>query len=170
MNPLLRFRSWRAGVLVLASGVFALNATFAAPAASAIVIAHTAGGDCPNSKGFEPGTPKETPWAQKRMDLERVWAVTRGAGVTVAVIDSGVNFGHVLMQGVHRKVGFSMVGGTTSDCLQHGTEVASIIAAQQVAGYAFSGIAPDATIMPIKEQDAGDDGDLRVVARAVRTA
>jgi membrane-anchored mycosin MYCP len=170
MNRPPRSRFWRAGALTAVTGLIALNATVAVRPASALVVPWAAGGDCPNAKGFEPGTPNETSWAQKRMDLERVWAVTRGAGVTVAVIDSGVNFGHVLMQGVRRKAGFSMVGGSTTDCLKHGTEVASIIAAQQVAGYAFSGVAPDATIMPVKEQNADNDGDLRVVAQAIRRA
>jgi type VII secretion-associated serine protease mycosin len=104
------------------------------------------------------------------MDLERVWQITRGAGMTVAVIDSGANFGHVLMKGVRTTDGFSVVGGGTTDCLGHGTEVAGIIAAQQVAGYAFTGVAPDAMIMPVKEQHSENDGDLRMVAQAIRMA
>ncbi|TDD51010.1 hypothetical protein E1286_11180 [Nonomuraea terrae] len=33
-------------------------------------------------------------WAQKRLDPKRVWPLSTGAGVTVAVIDSGVDLEH----------------------------------------------------------------------------
>src|ERR1700691_5585104 len=35
--------------------------------------------------------PRGTPWAQQALDYQSVWQFTQGAGVTVAVIDSGVD-------------------------------------------------------------------------------
>ncbi|HEX4258511.1 MAG TPA: subtilase, partial [Streptosporangiaceae bacterium] len=44
-------------------------------------------GDCPSNRGVQ--APKATPWAQQALGFTRAWSLTRGAGVTVAVVDSG---------------------------------------------------------------------------------
>ncbi|MEZ0340062.1 type VII secretion-associated serine protease mycosin [Mycobacterium sp. pV006] len=110
-------------------------------------------------------------------DRDRVWALTRGAGQTVAVIDTGV--------ARHRRLPHLIPGGDyvwqqdgTADCDGHGTAVAGIIAAS--AEPDFAGIAPDASILAIRQSSnrfrAVDDpgqsgfGDVDTLAAAVRTA
>jgi membrane-anchored mycosin MYCP len=114
------------------------------------------------------------------LDLKRVWQFTRGGGQTVAVIDTGV--------ARHRLLPHLVPGGDyvhtddgTADCDGHGTVVAGIIgAAPDSDAPAFSGVAPDATIISIRQSSnkfrAVDDpsgsgfGDVDTLASAVRTA
>jgi membrane-anchored mycosin MYCP len=123
-----------------------------------------------------PGQPEAgTPWARTRLDYEQVWAVTRGAGVTVAVIDSGLyTAGQPQLTGMRVTAGQNVQDGAnpadTVDCHGHGTAVSSIIAAQPLAGAAFTGVAPDATIMPIKQSSTDTDGTAAGVARGITAA
>lgn len=64
------------------------------------------------------------PWAQRRLDFEQAWPITRGGGVTVAVVDSGINAAHPQLKG-KVAASFDASGTTTDDCLGHGTEVAA---------------------------------------------
>jgi membrane-anchored mycosin MYCP len=115
------------------------------------------------------------------MDLPSVWALTRGAGQTVAVIDTGVSR--------HRRLPHLIPGGDyvsrhdgTSDCDGHGTIVAGIIGASSEPAGAdgFTGIAPEVSLLSIRQSsnkfhaidDAGGSGvgDVETLAAAVRTA
>lgn len=94
---------------------------------------------------------KATPWPQQRYAPSRLEPLATGAGVTVAVIDSGVDKTHPQMRGrVVAGRDYLDGGNGTRDCQGHGTGVASIIAARQQDGIGFHGLAPDARIMPIR--------------------
>jgi len=88
--------------------------------------------------------------------LDTVWGVRQlhgfstGNGQTVAVIDSGVNRNERLPRLLG---GGDYIGGSDglSDCDHHGTLVAGIIAAQPRPGDGFVGIAPDASIISIRQ-------------------
>jgi membrane-anchored mycosin MYCP len=114
------------------------------------------------------------------LGLQRVWKFTRGAGQTVAVIDTGVAR-HRLLPHLVPGGDYVHTGDGTDDCDGHGTVVAGIIGAEQDSeDSAFSGIAPDATILSIRQSSnkfrAADDpsgsgfGDVDTLASAVRTA
>ncbi|VEG52056.1 peptidase S8/S53 subtilisin kexin sedolisin [Mycolicibacterium aurum] len=115
------------------------------------------------------------------IDLRSVWALTRGAGQTVAVIDTGV--------ARHRRLPHLVPGGDyvsrhdgTTDCDGHGTIVAGIIGATPDSSGAggFTGIAPEVSLLSIRQSsnkfhaidDAGGTGvgDVETLAAAVRTA
>jgi membrane-anchored mycosin MYCP len=115
----------------------------------------------------------------KDINLQDVWQLTRGAGQTVAVIDTGVSR--------HRRLPHLVPGGDyvangdgTEDCDGHGTIVAGIIGAAPDPDDGFKGIAPDATIIGIRQSSnkfrTADDpfssgyGDVDTLAMAVRTA
>ena len=70
------------------------------------------------------------PWPQARYDLHRLAGIADGGGVTVAVVDSGVDATHPQLTGtVVRGEDLLTPGGTGQrDCVGHGTAVASIIA------------------------------------------
>jgi membrane-anchored mycosin MYCP len=120
------------------------------------------------------------PGQLKGLDLQDVWKLTRGAGQTVAVIDTGVARHRLLPRLVPGGDYVSTADGT-DDCDGHGTVVAGIIGAEPDSdGSTFSGIAPDATILSIRQSSnrfrATDDpsgsgfGDVDTLASAVRTA
>jgi type VII secretion-associated serine protease mycosin len=115
-----------------------------------------------------------TPWAQRLLDPQRVWSLTTGSHVTVAVIDTGVDARIPQLAG-HVLPGLDVVdgGGTAdTDCNGHGTMVAGIIAGQPAATDAFVGVAPGATILPIRQSTGAADGkgSAEVLAQSLRTA
>lgn len=94
----------------------------------------------------------EVPWAQQRFGTERLASMATGADVTVAVVDSGVDRTHPQLrtQVVDGTDYLEPAGDGTRDCVGHGTAVASIIAATARDGVAFRGLAPQATILPVR--------------------
>ena len=92
-------------------------------------------------------------WGLDMVGAEDAWARAAGAGIVVAVVDTGVDATHPDLQG---KVvaGYDPVAdtvipaGVDSDYEGHGTHVAGIIAAAN-DGKGIVGLAPDALIMPI---------------------
>lgn len=103
------------------------------------------------------GNLDHTPWGQARMNAERVWPLTRGKGVKVAVIDSGVSDAHPVLDGkvdfgtdyVEPEEGQSKVGADC-DLVGHGTSIAGIIAGREDKKSPFAGMAPDAELMSIR--------------------
>ena len=128
-------------------------------------------GDCPGTHGI--AAPKSTPWAQQALGYSSAWRLTQGAGVTVAVVDSGVDANPQF--GDRVTVGPDLAGATAgdvppgADCVGHGTSVASIIAAAPQAGVSFAGVAPQASILSIKITNS-DDFPGQVTAQAIRDA
>lgn len=113
----------------------------------------------------------ERPWEDKLLDPARVWPVTRGAGVRVGVVDSGVDADNPALRGkVFAGHDFVRgVDGARFDCAPHGTPVASIIAAAPVDGTGFHGVAPDARIVPARVTDTDEiKGGPAVVAAGIR--
>ena len=107
---------------------------------------------CPPQPGIP--APAGEPWAQQALRFSAVWDRTRGSGVTVAVVDSGVDanpqFGDRVIQGPDLVAGTRPGIPPGADCVGHGTAVASIIAAAPVPGISFTGVAPAARILSVK--------------------
>ena len=74
--------------------------------------------------------------------------IARGDGVRIAVIDAGIDTGHVRLK--NRVVDYSDVTGTGWTPDAHGTLVAGVIAADAGDGEAPTGVAPGANIVAIK--------------------
>lgn len=75
-----------------------------------------------------------------------------GAGVTVAVIDTGANGANAqLSPAISGGQDFANSGGFKTDSDGHGTMVASIIAARPQSGKGMSGIAPAAKLLVYRE-------------------
>jgi membrane-anchored mycosin MYCP len=92
------------------------------------------------------------PYEDQLYDLGRLAPVADGRGVRVAVIDSGVDATHPQLHG-QVTAGDDFLKGNPNgrqDCVGHGTGVASIIAATPVDGVPFHGLAPRATIVPVR--------------------
>jgi membrane-anchored mycosin MYCP len=97
---------------------------------------------------------RETPWAQLTLAPERAWAFGTGAGVTVAVVDSGVQRHPQLASAV--SAGWDLVDGTRADgaCVGRGTGIATLVAGRGVDGVGFRGFAPGARILPVRIADS----------------
>ncbi|MFJ8034102.1 type VII secretion-associated serine protease mycosin [Streptomyces sp. NPDC096032] len=125
------------------------------------------------------------PWALQRVNLDELWAQSTGKNVQVAVIDTGVDIKNPqLTKAVDVSKGLNLLPAKnskgekiergnktgTTDTVGHGTRVAGIIAARPAKGTGFVGLAPDATIIPIKQNDAEGDGTANTLATAIRDA
>lgn len=95
------------------------------------------------------------PWAQRALNFGSVWGLSRGQHVTVAVVDSGIDFTRQLRGRVAHA---DLTGGNGEDCVGHGTAVASIIAASKTKGVSFYGVAPAAHILSIRVQRTDSTG------------
>src|SRR5437870_4251197 len=84
-----------------------------------------------------------------------------GAGIGVAVVDTGVDLGHPDLAALDA---YSAYGGSAQDDNGHGTHVAGIIAAQN-NGIDVVGVAPGAQIFAVKVLDgSGSGSDATVIA------
>lgn len=86
----------------------------------------------------------------------------RGAGVKVAVLDTGVNSSHPDLQ-IEKSINKVTGADSAEDGYGHGTHVAGIIGARANNGRGGSGIAPEAEIYNIRvmnAQGAGTDADI----------
>lgn len=91
-------------------------------------------------------------WHLRAMGAPEGWTTSaRGKGVVVAVIDTGIAKVEDL-EGTKILKGASFVPGTSSatDDQGHGTHVAGTIAQTTNNGKGVAGIAPDATLLPVK--------------------
>lgn len=94
---------------------------------------------------------RTVPWPQRRYAPERLASLATGAGVTVAVIDSGVEARHPQLRGrVLAGRDYLDGGDGRRDCVDHGTSVASIIAARAQDDAGLRGLAPNAMVLPIR--------------------
>lgn len=92
-------------------------------------------------------------WWLDPLKVRQAHKVAKGGGVTVAVIDTGVDAAHPDLKGAVLP-GTGMLGSTSAkgwdDPTGHGTGIASIIAARGGSGAnQMLGIAPEAKILPI---------------------
>lgn len=120
------------------------------------------------------------PWAQRRYGPDRIAPLATGVGVTVAVIDSGVDTEHVQLRGRVLSGNDLLDPGRdgSRDCVGHGTAVASLIAAIPRDGVEFRGLAPKAKILPVRVSEqqiidgrqSGENVKPPDFARAIRWA
>ena len=118
------------------------------------------------------GQPELNSTSVPGLDVLPIWQRTRGAGVTVAVVDTGVDpSSSDLAPNLLPGWDFYDRSGDTSDVAGHGTLIASIIAAPAGNG-GYVGIAPEARILPVKVMGgaSGEDWSDQAVVDGIEFA
>ncbi|MFG1916533.1 type VII secretion-associated serine protease mycosin [Micromonospora sp. NPDC048898] len=156
--------------------------TVVAPTAAAVpVTAPSRGGQLAGAPlAFAPGDTvartdqvRDEQWQLDELQAETAWRSSTGRGVTVAVVDSGVDGSHPDLVG-QVLPGQDLVGpagGPGPDPVGHGTTVAGLIAGRKDDKRGVVGLAPDARILPVRVLDEDNRyDDALIVAQGVRWA
>lgn len=107
------------------------------------------------------------------------WSLTQGAGVTVAIVDSGAAFEdysvfHQAPDLSHTQfaAGYDILAadGHPDDDNGHGTHVAGILAGNLDNGGGIEGVAPGVTLMPVKVMGSDGSGSDFDIAQGIRWA
>lgn len=160
-----------AASVVGGAGLVAAPVAPAADAAPGVPRIHSA----PTASGAASDAVRDAEYWLDDYGIRDAWSVTRGAGITIAVIDTGV--------GSPRELAGAVVGGTdlsgagSSDGRtpvgsegEHGTLVASLAAGRGTGpGAGIIGSAPEASVLAISIGFAGGDSDDQI-AEGVRWA
>lgn len=125
----------------------------------------------------ETGEPLTDAWQITRLAPEPAWDIATGEGVTVAVIDTGVDNLEMDYFAAPRVTTYNLAGsdktndGDPLDCT-HGTKVVSLLASRRSEASAanFSGMAPDVTVRSYRALQLSEvtDGDLEPIAPTVK--
>jgi subtilisin family serine protease len=109
-------------------------------------------------------------WGLEAIGAEAAWSQGRGAGMVIAVVDTGVDLDHEDLAG-KLLTGRSFTGKSTpQDGNGHGTHVAGIAAASTGNGTGVAGVAPDASILPVQVLDENGAGNVNDVAEGIAWA
>ncbi|WP_405815189.1 S8 family serine peptidase [Streptomyces sp. NBC_01390] len=166
-RPLRRLRPGRTFVVALVPLVL-----LAAPAASAadgspvrlpVMPSRLDADDACTGTSAERAT--SVPWEQQSLQLPRAWQFSAGAGVTVAIVDTGVSTTAPALKGR-----VTAVGEAGQDCVGHGSFVAGLIAATTTDGVRFAGVAQQARVVAVRGTDARGTATAASVAAGIRAA
>ena len=101
---------------------------------------------------------QETPWGINRVKAPAAWSATRGQGVKVVVIDTGIDMTHPELSGII-KGGWNAIStaATFNDDNGHGTHCAGTIAAKD-DDKGVVGVAPQIDLYGVKVLDENGSG------------
>ncbi|MTI82103.1 MAG: peptidase S8 [Firmicutes bacterium] len=100
------------------------------------------------------------PWGIDKIGANEVWGLSRGEGVKVAVIDSGIDLDHPDLSGnIMGGVNILKPAESPEDDNGHGTHVAGTIAAED-NNYGVVGVAPAVHLHAVKVIDRSGEGSL----------
>ena len=108
-------------------------------------------------------------WQITAFNLPDAWEHTKGKGVTIAVLDTGCDLDHPDIAAnlvVKRGANILNPSKPPADDNAHGTHCCGIIAAPK-NDLGIIGVAPQATIMPVKVLDRNGSGDLNAVTKGI---
>jgi serine protease len=124
------------------------------------------------SASFVPNDPfYSQQWNLRNINVETAWETTKGNGVTVAVIDTGISPVEDLKNTKFVK-GYDFVNDRpeATDDSGHGTHVAGTIAQSTNNQFGVAGIAYEANLMPLKVLASWGGGTVADIAEAIKFA
>jgi subtilisin family serine protease len=131
-------------------------------------------GDTQSFFFYVPPSEYDAQWAMGVLGLGAAHSVTTGSGVTVAVLDTGIDSAHVALMGMVLPNGWNFVDGNADvsdvgngidddddgnidEMTGHGTAVSGVVAM----------VAPDAFLLPVKILDSDGLGDVFRTAQGI---
>ncbi|MBU7587198.1 MAG: peptidase S8 [Nostoc sp. TH1S01] len=110
-------------------------------------------------------------WNLHKIGIEGAWTETKGSGITVAVIDTGVTQVRDLKETKFVK-GYDFVNDReqAADDYGHGTHVAGTVAQATNNQYGVAGVAYEASLMPLKVLNEYGGGTVADIAEAIKFA
>jgi type VII secretion-associated serine protease mycosin len=148
-----------------------LRRVAAVPLAAVLVLLPTAGTAHAEGEGIQ-----QREWALKAIQAPDAWKTTKGKGITVAVLDTGVASDHPDLKGnVLKGRDYLRVGAKKGDraWARHGTAMAGIIAGHghgKGDKLGVMGVAPEARILPVRVLLEDSDPDRKKARNAAGTA
>jgi len=133
----------------------------------------------PSWKGYPNDPQYKFQWHLGQIGMPEAWKLADGDGVIVAVVDTGVAYEnwkkfHQVPDLAQTKFvkGWNFIGDNehADDDHGHGTHVAGTIAQSTNNGVGVAGVAPGATIMPLKVLSASGSGSVAGIADAIHYA
>jgi subtilisin len=104
-----------------------------------------------------PGSTQQMPWGIAAVNAPQAWAVTKGRGVLVCVLDTGIDKNHEDLVVLGGENFTNSDASDWGDGHSHGTHVAGTIAAQDNL-LGVVGVAPDASLWASRVLDAQGSG------------
>jgi len=110
-------------------------------------------------------------WNLHKIGIESAWAETKGSGITVAVIDTGITQVRDLKETKFVK-GYDFVNDReqATDDNGHGTHVAGTVAQATNNNYGVAGVAYQSSLMPLKVLSEYGGGTVADIAEAIKFA
>lgn len=167
--------NWRTRLAAAAGAAVLLAGTAIVPA-SAESATPFAAGRCnywnpPTGAAYDrsTGEPLTQAWQITRLAPEKAWTIATGRGVTVGVVDTGVDNIDMRYFAAPRVSTFDLAGtdrtssGDALDCT-HGTKVVSLLASRRSTSSEanFSGLAPDVTVRAYRALQLSEVKDGRL--------
>ena len=111
-------------------------------------------------------------WALQQIGAQAAWATARGGGITIGVVDTGVDLGHPDLSGKIAGsadcIGKPCTDGGGQDANGHGTLVSGIAAAATGNGRGVAGVAPDARLLVAKVLASNGEGRIEDINAGIR--
>ncbi len=108
-------------------------------------------------------------WHLEAIQMSTAWESSTGAGVTVAIVDTGVDFGTPDLANVNRLTGYDFTNNDSdpTDDQGHGTHVAGTIAQSTNNGLGVAGVAFDARLLPVKVLGSNGQGSYEDIIKGI---
>lgn len=105
-------------------------------------------------------------WSLSAYGIPALWSQHQGAGVRVAILDSGIEPGHPAMEGAVKEHRNFTTDCSPYDTNGHGTHVAGVLAGRG----SMRGVAPQAELLSFKVLNNNGAGSLQHVTQAIHAA
>jgi subtilisin len=110
-------------------------------------------------------------WGMALAAIQNVWTVTKGEGIRVAILDTGISDHTDLITAWKKDNAINCTSDPTWEDKGsgHGTHVAGIIASSD-NDFGVVGVAPNCEIIPIKVLDSNGSGNYESIEKGLRNA